>query len=151
LLSAVTASQPALDTTQVAPQVRTASVVEAAKPIEQAAQVTPTVTSITPLNLETYVRSYFAKTPILAEIARCESRFRQFGIDGQVLQGKQVPDDLGIMQVNAYFHEDAAEKLGFDLHTLDGNLAYGQWLYDREGTRPWNASKPCWGKSVAAN
>ncbi len=50
------------------------------------------------------------------------------------------------MQINTYYHRDAAEKLGMDLYSLHGNLAYAQYLYEKEGTVPWNSSKPCWGK-----
>jgi hypothetical protein len=97
-------------------------------------------------NVEAYVRAYYRETPILAEVARCESQFRQVGKDGKVLRGRVVPDDLGVMQVNAYFHEDTAKKLGFDLYSLDGNLAYAKNLYERQGLRPWSASAPCWDK-----
>lgn len=100
---------------------------------------------VKPITLEAYVREYFAETPILAEIARCESTFRQLGPDGNVLRGKVNKSDLGLMQVNNYYHGEKAEDLGFDLMTVDGNLAYAKYLYDKEGTAPWNASKKCWG------
>jgi hypothetical protein len=96
--------------------------------------------------VEAYVRSYFAETPALAEVARCESRFRQFGKDGNVLRGIVVNDDLGVMQINNYFHGKTAEKLGLDLHTLEGNLAYAKYLYEKQGLKPWSASAPCWDK-----
>jgi hypothetical protein len=124
----------------------TASVVEATSPLELTdATATQTISTIAPLNLESYVRAYFAKTPVLAQVAKCESRFRQFDKNGQVLRGLAVREDVGIMQVNEYYHKDVSTKLGFDIYTLDGNLAYAKWLYDREGTAPWSASKACWG------
>ncbi len=95
---------------------------------------------------EDYVRAYFAKTPILAEVARCESQFRQFNKSGGVLRGRVVPDDVGVMQINTYFNGALAKKLGFDIYTLEGNLAFGQWMYDHQGVQPWSASQPCWGK-----
>ena len=96
--------------------------------------------------VENRVRAYFEETPILAEVARCESQFRQFGKDGDVLRGVVVSDDLGVMQINNYFHGDTAEKLGHDLHTLEGNLAYAKYLYEKQGLKPWKASAPCWDK-----
>jgi hypothetical protein len=99
-----------------------------------------------PVTLENYVREYFAETPILAEIAKCESRFRQLDKDGNILRGEINKSDLGLLQVNEYYHGERAEDLGFDLNTVDGNLAYAKYLYDKEGTTPWNASKKCWGK-----
>ena len=99
-----------------------------------------------PVTLESYVRAYFKETPILAEIAKCESRFRQVGKDGLVLRGEANKSDLGLLQVNEYYHGEKAEDLGFDLTTVNGNLAYGKYLYDKEGTAPWSASKKCWNK-----
>ena len=99
-----------------------------------------------PITLESYVRAYFAETPILAEVARCESSFRQVGSDGKALRGEVNKSDVGLMQVNEYYHGEKAETLGFDLETINGNLAYAKYLYDKEGTKPWSASKKCWGK-----
>lgn len=100
-----------------------------------------------PLTLEEYVRLYYYETPILAEIAKCESRFRHLGANGKVLRGEASREDVGVMQINEFYHEERAEKLGLNLHTLDGNLAYAKWLYDREGGVPWFASSKCWQKS----
>jgi hypothetical protein len=99
-----------------------------------------------PVTLESYVRAYFAETPILAEISRCESQFRQYNSKGETIRGIANKSDLGLMQVNEYYHGKKATELGFDLNTVDGNLAYGKYLYDKEGTQPWSASKECWGK-----
>ena len=99
-----------------------------------------------PITLESYVREYFAETPILAEVAKCESRFRQLDKDGQILRGKVNKSDVGIMQVNEYYHGKKATELGFDLLTVNGNLAYAQYLFEKEGTQPWSASKKCWNK-----
>ncbi len=100
-----------------------------------------------PVTLESYIREYFKDTPIMAEIAKCESRFRHLGRNGKVLRGELTVEDLGVMQINEFYHEDTAKVLGFDLHTLDGNLAYAKWLYAKEGTVPWYSSAKCWQKS----
>lgn len=100
-----------------------------------------------PLTLEQYVREYFKNEPILAEIAKCESHFRHIGKNGQVIRGELTEEDVGVMQINEYFHEDRAEKLGIDLHTLEGNLTYAKWLYAKEGAVPWYSSSKCWQKS----
>jgi hypothetical protein len=98
------------------------------------------------VSVEQYVKSYFAKNPIMAEVARCESRYRQFGSNGNVLRGIQVSQDVGVMQINETYHLKAAQKLGYNIYTLDGNLAYGQYLYEKQGTQPWSASAPCWNR-----
>lgn len=100
-----------------------------------------------PLTLEEYVRDYFADTPVLSEIAKCESRFRHLGASGKVLRGELSEEDVGVMQINEFYHEERAEKLGLNLHTLDGNLAYAKWLHAKEGVTPWLSSARCWQKS----
>lgn len=98
-------------------------------------------------SVEEYVRQYFAATPIMIEIARCESRFKQFDKDGSIHRGVVNELDLGVMQVNEYYHGKAADKLGLDLYTIQGNVAYAKYLFEKEGSQPWSSSKPCWGKS----
>jgi hypothetical protein len=105
--------------------------------------------------VEEYVREYYADTPVMADIASCESHFRQFDSTGSVLRGEVVHEDLGLMQVNETYHGATAKKLGLDLYSIQGNLAYAKYLYEEEGTEPWNSSWACWSKkghaSVAIN
>ncbi len=93
------------------------------------------------------VENFFEDTPLLGRIAWCESRFRQFNKDGSVLKGEITPEDIGIMQINEYYHKNTAEKLGYDIYSLEGNLRYAKWLYDKEGTAPWASSSKCWDKN----
>ena len=104
----------------------------------------PRVVVNQPLTLEEYVRFYYYDMPILAEIARCESRFRHTGVDGRIIRGETTREDVGVMQINEFYHEERAENLGMNLHTLQGNLAYAKWLYGKEGGAPWFASSKCW-------
>jgi hypothetical protein len=99
-----------------------------------------------PANMEKYVRSYFAKTPLLAQISYCESRFRQYDKKGNVLRGEMVKEDVGLMQINERYHKETAEKLGFDIYTIEGNLGYAKYLYNTQGAAPWSASSPCWSR-----
>jgi len=99
--------------------------------------------------VEEYVRAYFVGDPIMVEIAKCESQFKQFGKNGQVIQNPHS-SAVGLFQIMASIHTDFADdKLGLDVYSLQGNAAYARYIYDREGTRPWNASKACWSKSQA--
>ena len=108
--------------------------------------------SNTNAGVEMAVREYFADIPLMVEIARCESKFRQFGTDGNALQGKMVKEDTGVLQVNKTYHLKRANKLGYDLDTLAGNMAYSRLLHSEQGYWPWISSNPCWGKSpLAAN
>ncbi len=97
-------------------------------------------------DVESAVRAYFEDIPILAEVARCESRFVHADpATGKVLTGRVNSSDIGVMQINRTYHEEAAKQLGVDIFTLDGNMAYARYLYARYGTQPWRASSACWG------
>ncbi len=98
---------------------------------------------------EAAVRKYFKDTPVLVQIARCESHFRHVLSDGSVLRGVRDSADLGVMQINTRYHGARAQKLGFDLHAFADNLAYARDLYEREGTNPWKSSAPCWSRTLA--
>jgi len=92
------------------------------------------------------VQSYFADIPIMIAIADCESHYRQFDNDASVFRGKINSLDVGVMQINERYHLSAAQEMGIDLHTVEGNLAYARHLYEREGTAPWISSSYCWNK-----
>ncbi len=99
---------------------------------------------------EDKVREYFKDTPVMAKIAYCESKFKQFDKEGNVLKGELTPEDIGVMQINEYFHGDTVNALGINIYVLDGNLEYAKWLYEKEGTAPWSASKYCWDSNELA-
>ncbi|MEI6042372.1 MAG: hypothetical protein WCQ00_02280 [bacterium] len=113
---------------------------------------TPVKTKKVDINseVESKVRLYFADTPIMAEIVKCESRFRQFNADGSAFRGIANNQDVGIAQVNEYYHAKRAKKLGYDIYSVEGNMAYAKLLYQEEGTAPWISSAPCWKKSEVA-
>lgn len=104
---------------------------------------------LTGADTETAVRSYFSDIPVMIQIARCESTFRHTLADGSVLRGVVDSADTGVMQINTRYHGEKARELGLDLHDLYDNMAYARDLYLRQGTRPWNASAPCWSHTIA--
>lgn len=108
------------------------------------------VKTVVVVDTESIVREYFADIPIMIEIARCESTFRHTLEDGSVLTGFVDDRDTGVMQINTGYHAATAEDLGFDLKNIFDNMTYARTLYERQGTQPWNASKPCWGRMVAS-
>lgn len=95
-------------------------------------------------DVEEQVIKHFKDTPILARIAYCESKFEHYDEQGNVLRGRVTPKDIGVMQINEYYHGKTADALGINIHSIEGNLEYAKWLYEREGVTPWNASKKCW-------
>ena len=81
----------------------------------------------------------------MAEVARCESRFRHLGKSGMPLRGEVNSRDVGVMQINEYYHETTAVSMGLDLRNFEDNMRYARGLYEREGTTPWLSSSKCWG------
>lgn len=97
------------------------------------------------VSTEEKVREYFSDIPILVDVARCESRYRQFDVNGQPLRGVQNSADVGVMQINEKYHLSAANALGINIYTLEGNMAYARHLYEKSGSAPWVHSSGCWG------
>ena len=79
---------------------------------------------------------------ILKRIGFCESGNNQFRPDGSLKVSRT--NDVGKYQINLSAHADQAKKMGYDLTTEYGNTMFALWLYNTEGTNPWNASKHCW-------
>jgi hypothetical protein len=96
-----------------------------------------------------YVKSQYAADPILIDIARCESGFRQYDKEGNLVHGNVNKADIGVMQINEVYHLEKSIKLGYDIRTTEGNVAYARYLYESQGAAPWSASQKCW--SPASN
>jgi hypothetical protein len=105
------------------------------------------------MTTEEIVKEYFIDSPVMADIAFCESRFRQFDKNGNPLRGVVNSADVGVMQINEKYHAGTAAKLGINIYTLEGNMEYGMYLYETQGTDPWVHSKPCWNtvREIAIN
>lgn len=104
----------------------------------------PYVSSAADPEVQMKVYTYFSDIPEMIYVAECESTFRHFEVSGEVLRGRAVSSDVGVMQVNEYYHLDRSRSLGYDIHTLEGNLGYARFLYEEQGLQPWSASRPCW-------
>jgi hypothetical protein len=96
------------------------------------------------LETQDHVEEYFADVPVMADIAFCESRFRQYDASGNLFRGWVDSADVGVMQVNERYHLVDSKKLGYDIHTIDGNLGYARHLYEIQGLQPWKSSAKCW-------
>ena len=105
---------------------------------------TTPVTPVTQIETEKRVREFFKDTPVMIEIARCESNFRQFTDAGNVLRGGDSGGMVGVFQFFESIHAAPAKALGYDIATLEGNLGYAKQMYKNEGTTPWNPAKSCW-------
>lgn len=87
--------------------------------------------------IERLVREEFVDAPIMVEVARCESGFKN--IPGR------TSDDFGPLQIN-YVHLPTLEDLGLDREKVEDNIKFAHILYDEQGLTPWKNSKGCWGK-----
>ena len=103
-----------------------------------------------PKNVEKFLNDYFADMPLMAKIAKCESRNRHFNKNGDVLRGEVTPLDRGVMQINLHYHQATAAKLGLDVHDIDDNVAYARYLYEKQGAKPWMSSSGCWSKFLSS-
>jgi hypothetical protein len=100
--------------------------------------------------MEAYLRKEFEGTPILVDIARCESNFHQYDKNGNIVRGRVNSADIGVMQINEKYHAETAKKLGIDLYTVEGNVAYAKHLYAEQGAQPWISSSKCWSGTQVA-
>ncbi len=99
-----------------------------------------------PLSVEEQVTAYFSDVPVMIDVARCESRFRHTLKDGSVIRGEANSADIGVMQINEFYHRAEAKKLGLNIDILADNMVYARKLFEKEGTTPWLSSSKCWGK-----
>ena len=113
-------------------------------PFAVEANQTASTTAEAPQTVEETVREYFADIPVMIEVARCESKFRQFADSGNVLRGGVGGQMIGVYQFFDRYHVGPASALGFDIETLEGNLDYARHTYAQEGTAPWNSARDCW-------
>lgn len=103
------------------------------------------------MSTEAYINQYFSDIPIMIRIAKCESTFRHLDPDGDIHRGKANNADVGVMQINEFYHLDQSIKENLNIYTLEGNVSYARELYEKKGTKPWIASKSCWGKYEAGS
>lgn len=64
-----------------------------------------------------------------------------------MLRGRVNPDDVGMCQINAYYHLEEASALGYDIMTPEGNWGYAEHLFATQGRQPWSWSRGCWGRT----
>jgi hypothetical protein len=122
----------------------TATASAASTASEQASSTDPVAFIGDRAGMQAYLAKEFKDEPILVDVARCESNFAQFDKNGDIVRGIVNHDDVGVMQINEKIHGAMAVKLGFDLHTVEGNIGYAKHLYEEQGAQPWTFSSKCW-------
>lgn len=79
----------------------------------------------------------------MVAVARAESGMKQFDKNGNVIVNKET-NDVGIFQISVKYHGKTAEKLGMDIYTLEGNIAYTKYLLKTQGLNAWVHSRHNW-------
>jgi hypothetical protein len=81
-------------------------------------------------------------------VCACESNDckypKHYNDKGGVLIG--VTGDVGLCQINPYVHTESSRKLGMDIYTEEGNIAYANYLFSKNGYRDWRSSAHAHGK-----
>lgn len=100
--------------------------------------------------------------PLLKRICGAESAGgpenepRQFDDDGTPNWGwekhgegyARVERDVGACQINTWVWESTTRKMGLDVVNSEAdNIKFAQFLFNRYGSSPWNASKSHWSTS----
>ena len=70
---------------------------------------------------------------------------RQFYEDGSLVTNTNsntlLKRDVGVGQINEYFHLERARSLGINIYSEEGNRRYSEILFHENGGAPWNASR----------
>ncbi len=81
---------------------------------------------------------------LLKAIIQCESSWRQFDKNGNLLISK---GNQGLGQINKLAHEKTYNEMGLDIKNPYHNLKFTVFLYKRDGINPWEKwSGHCWQK-----
>ena len=95
------------------------------------------------VTVEDRIRAAFPEAPdAMVAIARCESTLRQFEPDGVTPLAGRMSPDVGLFQINIV-HWQTAQKLGIDIYSEEGNIAYARRLFKANGFRDWYPSNHC--------
>lgn len=99
--------------------------------------------------IEENVAATFWDDPRMLPVVKCESGFRQFKLDGNVL--RSPTSDVGVMQINQV-HWKRAKSLGLDIfNSISDNIRMGRIIYDEQGIKAWMAfENACYYKNLGA-
>jgi len=84
---------------------------------------------------------------LVRDVIRCEGTMYPTTPNRNIDKLGQVwSRDWGPLQINDFYHEATMRKQGRDIHNNMDSLNYGLEMMQKEGMRPWKASKHCWDK-----
>lgn len=119
-------------------------------------QAAPIVMRLDPnIGIKPYVTEFFTDNGAeeMLPIIACESNFKHFGKDREVLRNRQGSSAVGIAQIMSSLHPDPKIVAqynkkhntdlvpeDFDVTTLEGNMRYALVLYKVRGVRDWECA-----------
>lgn len=78
---------------------------------------------------------------LMSRTVACESSWRQYSKNGEVLVSKT--NDIGLAQINKLAHKETYTKMNLDPNDPYDNLKYAIFLYKKSGLFPWRYSGAC--------
>ena len=94
------------------------------------------------LMIDVLSSKYGQNPEIVKRIIQCQSSFNPDAVNYNAKVGK----DIGLMQINTYFHTAGSTNLGLDIYKPYDNIEYGMVLMKESGLQPWTWSEHCWKK-----
>lgn len=85
----------------------------------------------------------FSELPLeLMFVAMCESNANQ--------KARGPFGEIGVMQILPSVWLKKSKELGFNIYDFNGNVAFGLYLWEQYGLKPWYASRHCWKPLLSA-
>ncbi len=90
--------------------------------------------------LKRAILNEFDDVPKMAKIAYCESGYKQFDSEGNVLKSKT--NDYGLFQINSDTWDKKAKEIGLDYkNSSTDNIKMARYIYERQGIGAWTCAK----------
>lgn len=81
---------------------------------------------------------------LVRRIIQCESGFVKHAVGINYRNGVAWSKDIGLGQINDYYHQDTMSRLGLDIYTPKDNLEYMFVLLKEDPSVHYKASSGCW-------
>ncbi len=86
------------------------------------------------------IDAIFGTSTKMKKIAYCESGFKQFKSNGELLESRT--GDFGVLQVNEKTWDKKAKELGLDYkNSAKDNIKMAKYIYDQSGISAWTCAK----------
>lgn len=89
-------------------------------------------------------KQYLIDEDLVKRIIKCESGFVKDALNINKRDGVAWSKDIGLGQINDYYHKETMIKLGLDIYTPKDNLAYMFILLKEDPLVHYKASSGCW-------